>query len=248
MEAGSSLLDIFTKRPNRFRLLDKGINFISNSNLSESYILEVGCAYGDGSSYLVKKYNCRAEGIDISESIIASAKDRHRNLIFEGNLNFISGNAEKLPYQNDTFDILFSEAAFSPIINKENAVSEYYRVLKKGGFIIINDFATKIPIYAKNREDVYIPCFQGVNTVENYADIFKKNDFNIISAKEEYGELLGISMWVSKSFNIDIGEIGTYLNRYYNYNREKSNCRGCIEKNNFLEKIKLTYCQMILEK
>lgn len=246
MEASSNLLDVFTLRPNRFKLLDKGINLILNSNLNKPHILEVGCAYGDGSAYLVKEYNCRTEGIDISEKIISSAKERHKDLISAGNLSFAVGNAEDLPYKDGFFDILFSEAAFSPIMNKGNAASEYYRVLKKGGFLVINDFATKIPVSSKDRDDVYyIPCFQGVSTIEHYTKIFTKNNFHIVTAKEEYGELIGISMWLSKIYNINITEIGTYLSRFYNYNRLGSNCNG---EGKFFKDVKLTYCQMILEK
>lgn len=246
METHSNLLDVFTLRPNRFRLLDKGINLVANGNLNKFYIVEVGCAYGDGSAHLAKEYNCQTEGIDISENIIAEARDRHKDLIFQGRLSFEVENAESLSYKNESIDILFSEAAFSPIINKENAVSEYYRVLKKGGFLLINDFATKIPVCTENRRDVYyIPCFQGVNTIEYYADIFIKNNFHIVSAKEEYGELLGISMWVSKFYNIGITEIGSYLSRFYNYNRLESNYT---KNRKSFKDVKLTYCQIILKK
>lgn len=246
MESPSNLLDAFTLRPNRFKLLDKGINLISNNNINKSSILEVGCAFGDGSTHMVKEYNCQAEGIDIYEKIIKAAEEKHKELINEGKLRFSTANAEDLPYKDGTFDLIFSEAAFSPIINKENAASEYYRVLKKGGFLLINDFATKIPVTSENREEVYyIPCFQGVTTIEDYCNIFKKYNFQIVSAKEEYGELLSISMWLSKVYKIDILEIGTYLSQFYNYNRIGSNCTG---KGKFFKDVKLTYCQMILRK
>ena len=245
METHLGLLDVFTLRPNRFRLLDKGINLLTNASINKLYILEVGCAYGDGSAHLAKKFNCLTEGIDISEKIIAEAKDRHKDLISQGKLDFEVGDAENLPYGDETVDILFSEAAFSPIINKRNAASEYHRVLKKGGFLLINDFATKAPVYDENRNLYHIPCFQGVNTIEYYTDIFIKQDFHIVSAKEEYGELLGISMWVSKYFNIDIKEIGTYLSQFYNLNRTGCNCN---EEGRILKDVKLTYCQMILKK
>lgn len=246
MESPLSLLDAFTLRPDRFKLLDKGINLISNTNMNKSRVLEIGCAFGDGSAHMVKEYDCKAEGIDMSEETIAIAKEKHKDLINGGRLRLTTANAENLPYKDEIIDILFSEAAFSPIINKEDAVSEYYRVLKKGGFLLINDFATKISVTSENREDVYyIPCFQGVSTLEDYCNIFKKNNFQILSSKEEYGELLGISMWLSKFYKIDILEIGTYLSQYYNYNRTSSNCTG---KGKFFKDVKLTYCQMILRK
>lgn len=246
MESPLNLLDAFTLRPDRFKLLDKGINLISNINLNESGVLEIGCAFGDGSAHMVNEYNCQAQGIDISEKTIKAAEEKHKDLINDGKLRFSTANAEDLPYKDKTFDLIFSEAAFSPIMNKENAVSEYYRVLKKDGFLLINDFATKISVTSENREDVYyIPCFQGVTTIEDYCYIFKKYNFNIVSAKEEYGELVGVSMWLSKFYKIDILEIGTYLSQYYNYNRTGSNCTG---KGKFFKDVKLTYCQMILRK
>lgn len=246
MESPLNLFDTFTLRPDRFKLLDKGINLITNTYLNISRVLEIGCAFGDGSAHMVKEYYCKAEGIDMSEETIAIAKEKHKDLINGGRLRLTTANAENLPYKDEKFDILFSEAAFSPILNKEDAASEYYRVLKKGGFLLINDFATKIPVTSENREEVYyIPCFQGVSTIEDYCNIFKKYNFHIVSAKEEYGELVGVSMWLSKVYKIDILEIGTYLSQFYNYNRIGSNCTGNGE---FFKDVKLTYCQMILRK
>jgi len=53
--------------------------------------------------------------------------------IFNNNFNLKYANAENLPYTDDRFDIIISNAAFEHIPNVSKAVSEIKRVLKKGG-------------------------------------------------------------------------------------------------------------------
>lgn len=243
-----SLLDIFTERPYRYRLLNKGLKFICSDNNRNhaTNILEIGCAYGDGAAYIAKAYNCCVTGVDISSYLIADASVRHKDLISDGILNFNIENAESLSFEDESFEVLVSEAAFSPIINKEAAISEYYRVLKKGGFIVINDFSIKASLSGDKRLDVsYIPCFSGVETMEKYKKLFERSGFNAILIKEEYGELISLSMWLSKVFGISITEIGSYLSKYYNYNRTDQIYKG---KSDFFNKAKFTYCQMIFKK
>lgn len=249
MNKTSSLLDIFTDRPYRYKLLDKGMELILSDNMKNHKIniMEIGCAYGDGAAHLAKTYNCCVIGVDITVNLIEDALIRHKELISEGVIDFQVGNAENLAFEDETFDVLVSEAAFSSMANKGAAKNEYYRVLKKGGFMIVNDFAIKIPVSHNQREEVdYIPCFSGVDTMEKYKELFESSGFNIVSIKEEYGELINISLWLSKVYEISIKEIGGYLSKYYN------NGLGCQRtsqrKNVFFNEAKLTYCQMILKK
>jgi methyltransferase len=46
----------------------------------------------------------------------------------------MQGNAMKLPFDDNSFDIVINEAMLTmlPQISKEKAISEYFRVLKPG--------------------------------------------------------------------------------------------------------------------
>ena len=61
----------------------------------------------------------------------------------EDKINVLQCNALKLPFDDETFDIVINEAMLtmlSPIVKKK-AIDEYYRVLKPGGKLLTHDVA-----------------------------------------------------------------------------------------------------------
>jgi ubiquinone/menaquinone biosynthesis C-methylase UbiE len=95
-------------------------------NMSQKKILDVGC--GDGCDLLLySQHGAQVWGIDSSKELIALAQTR----IPEANLNV--GLMEKLPYENNTFDVVLSKYAIQTSHNIPLVIKEMDRVLKLGG-------------------------------------------------------------------------------------------------------------------
>src|SRR5437016_14665802 len=66
-------------------------------------VLEVGCGRGGGASYIMRYLKPKSmTGVDIAEKAIAFCKRYHT---VEG-LSFRYGDAESLPFDNNTFDVI----------------------------------------------------------------------------------------------------------------------------------------------
>ncbi|MBN2121571.1 methyltransferase domain-containing protein [Candidatus Micrarchaeota archaeon] len=105
------------------------------------YVLDVGCGIGLGPSQIAKKYGCRVVGVDISPRMIEWAK---KNAEMEGASSLVEfrvADAQKLPFEDGTFDAVVCESVLSFIPDKEAALREFMRVVKKGGHICINEAA-----------------------------------------------------------------------------------------------------------
>ncbi|MEI6553285.1 MAG: class I SAM-dependent methyltransferase, partial [bacterium] len=63
-------------------------------------LLDVGCAAGIDVAYFAD-HGIEAEGVDLEASFIKEASKKYPNL------KFSVGDAENLPYENSTFDIVF---------------------------------------------------------------------------------------------------------------------------------------------
>jgi|LSQX01.3.fsa_nt_gb SAM-dependent methyltransferase len=248
----SELLEIFSARPGRYQLLEKGVELAGFDRFApgQCALLEVGCGIGDAAAYMATKYDTFVTGLDISQQLIFEAKRRHQALLKRGVLSFRTGNAEDLPFENQSFDGIVSEASFSPLQRKREAVRSYYRVLKKGGRVLVNDFAIRRQTGGSLRKEVaHIPCFQGVDTVENYIGLFSLEGFRTVHCSEEYGELIRISLWIARFLDVSPDKIGTYLAKYYQGGAKKTFCAtGQTRENTFFNKAMLTYCQLIFEK
>lgn len=63
-----------------------------------------------------------------------AAQDSHLD-----NMVFVKGNAEELPFLDDSFDILLSRLAFHHFLNTDSVFCEMVRVLKPGGKLVLID-------------------------------------------------------------------------------------------------------------
>ena len=135
------------------RLLSKMIGETSCKNM-----LEVGCATGIHSRFLIRDDN-RITGVDISNEMIAEAKKYQSE-----NLRFTVMDALHLDFKDNTFDIVFSATMIEFIEKKQDLYQELLRVLKPGGFLVIGTIQKGSSFY-----DLYqTPYFQE-NTVFKHA-------------------------------------------------------------------------------
>jgi ubiquinone/menaquinone biosynthesis C-methylase UbiE len=54
-------------------------------------------------------------------------------------IDFQEGNASAMPFQDNTFDFTFCQAAFKNFSEPVKAIAEMYRVLRPGGVSVISD-------------------------------------------------------------------------------------------------------------
>lgn len=95
--------------------------------------LEVGCGRGNLSLYFA--YNkWEASLLDQSASAIEVAKENFNSLNLKG--NFIVGDANALPFDDNTFTTTFSVGLLEHFQDVEPTIKEQFRVLEKGGIFI----------------------------------------------------------------------------------------------------------------
>lgn len=100
--------------------------------------LEVGCGQGtDALTICRQKSDGSYIGIDLSSESLSNAgkaleevRLQHPGMIVP---QFIKGNAESLPFPDDTFDCVFSMGVLHHSPDTAKAIREVARVLKKGG-------------------------------------------------------------------------------------------------------------------
>lgn len=115
--------------------------------LAERHILDVGCGTGGVLANFIQ-WGANPDhlvGIDLLEERIALAKKRHPNLRFE------LTNAERLQFEDQSFDLVLYFTVFSSILDDamaHNVAAEGARVLKSGGAIVWYDF--RYPSYNRN--------------------------------------------------------------------------------------------------
>ena len=70
--------------------------------------------------------------LDYSEGMMNRAKNRAEEMNIN-NISFVQGDVRKLPFEDESFDIVLSMNGLHVFPDKDAAFSELFRVLKKGG-------------------------------------------------------------------------------------------------------------------
>jgi ubiquinone/menaquinone biosynthesis C-methylase UbiE len=102
-------------------------------------VIDIGCASGKTACYLAQRYGCNVLGVDILPAMVERAKERARAEGVTGKVDFMVGDAQKLPLKDDLFDVVVGEFITGLVNDKEGAVKEYVRVAKPGGMIGLNE-------------------------------------------------------------------------------------------------------------
>ncbi len=97
-------------------------------------ILEVGCGTGLILQRVVQ-FASKAQGIDLSEGMLAKAKER--------GLDVQQADATNLPFEDETFDVVYSFKVLAHLENWDKAIEEMMRVLKPDGFLIVDVYNKK---------------------------------------------------------------------------------------------------------
>jgi phosphatidylethanolamine/phosphatidyl-N-methylethanolamine N-methyltransferase len=98
-------------------------------------ILEVGV--GTGISLPGYDPSNRVVGIDISEAMLAKARERVSELGLDHVEHIGVMDAESLDFPDDSFDVVVAQYVVTAVPNPEQALNEFLRVLKPGGEIVI---------------------------------------------------------------------------------------------------------------
>jgi len=97
-------------------------------------VLDVGC----GNGYVLGKYaleGARVTGIDLTETAVSISRKRFALAGLRG--EFLVGNAETLPFGDETFDCACSMGVLHHTPDTARAVGEIHRVLKRDGRLIV---------------------------------------------------------------------------------------------------------------
>lgn len=97
-------------------------------------VLEVGCGVGDFTIYLAKQ-QIDVTAVDFSSKAIELARQKAK--VQNQNIDFQIGNAQKLEFKDNSFDLLISCECLEHIPEPYLAIREFYRVLKPSGKLVI---------------------------------------------------------------------------------------------------------------
>lgn len=104
----------------------------SQIELDGKKVLEVGSGRGGGASFLARYHHpSQMIGVDYSLEAVKLSSKLHKTL---DNLSFVQGDAEALPFEDNSFEAVINVESSHCYGNMSKFVKEVARILKPGGF------------------------------------------------------------------------------------------------------------------
>jgi SAM-dependent methyltransferase len=104
-------------------------------------VLDVGSGLGGPSRYLAWRHGCRVSGVDLTAEFCRVAEMLTRLTELVGKVDYRQGNALDLPFDEESFDVVWSQNAAMNIADRDRLYREMRRVLKPGGRLALQEVA-----------------------------------------------------------------------------------------------------------
>lgn len=103
------------------------------------HVLDVGSGIGGPSRAIAREFGCRVTGIDLTDEYCRAATVLAERTRLSHLVTYRQGDALHLPFEDRTFDVVWTQHASMNIPDKPRLYQEMHRVLKAGGALALYD-------------------------------------------------------------------------------------------------------------
>ena len=121
----------------------------------ETKVLDLGCGYGSTARFLAAHYGCRVTATNISEKELELGRERALEEGLEELVVFEYGDFHDLKYDDNSFDVVWSQESFLHGADKSRILAECQKVLVPGGTLVFTDILVRSGTPDSDRERIY---------------------------------------------------------------------------------------------
>lgn len=106
---------------------------------ADSRVLDMGSGYGGAARFLASTYGCHVVALNLSEVENERARALNREQGLDGLIEVVDGSFESIPFEDASFDAVWSQDAILHSGHRDQVIAEAARVLKPGGQLVFTD-------------------------------------------------------------------------------------------------------------
>ncbi len=147
-------------------------------------VVDIGAGYGGAARYLAATHGCQVDCLNLSEVENERNREMNRKQGLDGLVNVTDGSFEDLPYEDNSFDVVWSQDALLHSGDRIRVLQEIARVLKPHGRLVFTD-----PMAADNCDRAELrPILQRINLESMGAPQFYRRELAKLGAEVEFDD------------------------------------------------------------
>jgi demethylmenaquinone methyltransferase/2-methoxy-6-polyprenyl-1,4-benzoquinol methylase len=121
------------------------------------HALDVAGGTGDLAAGLLRQVGKTGRVVlsDVNENMLERGRDRLLDAGFAGNVECVLADAERLPFESESFDCVTIGFGLRNVTDKAAALASMHRVLKVGGQLLVLEFSRPLAPFLKPLYDAY---------------------------------------------------------------------------------------------
>jgi len=151
--------------PGSPELTRKALSFIDNLT-AKSLIADIGCGTGGQTMVLAQNSPGHITGIDLFPTFIDLFNLNARKLNLQDRVKGVVASMDKLFFQNEELDLIWSEGAIYNI-GFEEGLNEWRKFLKEGGYIAVSEASWFTEERPEEIDEFWQDAYPGIDTIPN---------------------------------------------------------------------------------
>ena len=154
-------------------------------------VLDVAAGRGATACLLAAEFGAHVVGIDLGAASVERARVAASEQGLDDHVRFHLGDAEHLPFDDGTFDVVICECAWCTFPDKSGAAAEFARVLRPGGQVGITDVTLQPARLDPDLAGLagYVACIADARPATEYAGLLEGAGLRVV-VSEAHDEAL----------------------------------------------------------
>lgn len=154
-------------------------------------VLDVAAGPGTTACLLAGEFGVEVDGVDLGSGSVERARAAAADRDLDGHVRFHVGDAEHLPFDDRTFDVVICECAWCTFPDKATAAAEFARVLRPGGLVGITDVTLDPARLDPELASLagYVACIADARPAAEYTALLEGAGLRVVASEAHHDAL-----------------------------------------------------------
>lgn len=148
-------------------------------------LLDVASGTGASALLAAREFGVHAVGVEYGGEAVGQARAAATDSGLGGRVGFLTGDAEALPVEDSSFDLVLCECSLCTFPDKQRAVAEIRRVLRPGGRLALSDVvadAGRLPERLRGAVAT-VACVGSALSAAGYEELLSQGGLDVVASE-----------------------------------------------------------------